>query len=190
MRLRPILFAAAVISVAGVSSTGFAQTPAPPGGLPRDFQSGPQAGPEGAVTVRQGRLGGMGGGMGALPRSRNEVEPWADRTFTRLDANTDGAITGDELAVLSQEPVASLGGGRLRALISRSDANRDARVSQDEFRAGALRAFDRMDANGDGQLSDEEAPRPAAPSGPVAIPMPSAPNPMPMTLPPPDGTGG
>lgn len=131
---------------------------------------------------------GRGGGMGALPHSRAEMEPWAERVFGRLDANADGAITGNELTILTQEPVASMGGGRLRALVSQSDANRDARVTREEFGAGALRAFDRMDANGDGQLSEEERPQPPASQRPLAIPMPAPANPMPMPMP--DASGG
>ena len=129
-----------------------------------------------------------GGGMGALPHSRDEVGPWADRVFGRLDANADGAVTGNELTILTQEPVASMGGGRLRALVSQSDADRDARVTREEFGAGALRAFNRMDANGDGQLSEEERPQPPAPQRPMTIPMPAPANPMPMPMP--DGSSG
>lgn len=129
-----------------------------------------------------------GGGMGMLPRSADGVPAWAGRIFARLDANADGAITGNEMTVLTQEPVASMGGGRLRAMISQSDANRDARVSGEEFEAGALRAFQRMDANGDGQLSDDELPRPPAAARPTAIPMPTQSEPMPMPMP--DGSGG
>lgn len=165
-----IIAASAVLALAPVA---LAQTP-PPGA--------PQAGPPG---MRPGGMGG--GGMGMLPRSADQVEGWADRIFARLDANTDGVITGNELTPLTQAPVASMGGGRLRAMISQSDANRDARVSPDEFRAGALRMFQRMDTNGDGQLSDDEMPRPAQPRA-VTVPMPSQPDPMPMPMP--DGSGG
>jgi hypothetical protein len=137
------------------------------------------------------RPGGMaGGGMGMLPRTADGVPAWADRIFGRLDANADGAVTGNELTPLTQEPIASMGGGRLRAMISQSDANRDARVSREEFGAGALRAFQRMDTNIDGQLSDDELPRPPAAARPMAIPMPAPANPMPMPMPMPDGSGG
>lgn len=184
MRPRSILPATCAVVLLSASAA-FAQTP-PPAGAP---QGPPQGAPQGAPqTVRPGGMGGGGGGMGMLPRTADEVPAWADRVFGRLDANADGAITGNELTVLTQEPVASMGGGRLRAMISQSDANRDARVSQEEFRAGALRAFQRMDANGDGQLSDEELPRPPAAARPMSVPMPAPADPMPMPMP--DGSGG
>lgn len=178
MRLRSILPAAPAVLLLS-ASVAFAQTPPP---------AGPPGAPPGAPqVVRPGGAMG-GGGMGMLPRSAEQVPAWADRVFGRLDASADGSITGNELTVLTQEPVASMGGGRLRAMVSQSDADRDARVSQDEFRAGALRAFQRMDANGDGQLSDDELPRPPAAARPVSIPMPAPADPMPMPMP--DGSGG
>jgi hypothetical protein len=182
MRLRPIPFTAPVVALSLLAPAAFAQTP-PPAAV----QETPAGAP---VVVRPGGMaGGMGGGgMGMLPRSADGVPAWAERIFGRLDANADGAITGNEMTVLTQEPVASMGGGRLRAMISQSDANRDARVSREEFEAGALRAFQRMDANGDGQLSDDEMPRPPAAARPTPIPMPTQPDPMPMPMP--DGSGG
>ncbi|RZJ32479.1 MAG: EF-hand domain-containing protein [Brevundimonas sp.] len=171
MRLRPILLAAPAVMFLSASAA-FAQTPPPPGAPPE----APQA----------GRQGGMA--MGQLPRTADAIPAWSERIFGRLDANADGAVTGNELTILTQEPVASMGGGRLRAMISRSDANRDARVSGEEFAAGATRAFERMDANGDGQLSDDELPQAPAPQRPMAIPMPAPANPMPMPMP--DGSGG
>lgn len=182
MRLRPIPFMAPVVALSLLAPSAFAQTP-PPAAV----QEAPAGAP---VVVRPGGMGGGmgGGGMGMLPRSADGVPAWAERIFGRLDANADGAITGNEMTILTQEPVASMGGGRLRAMISQSDANRDARVSGEEFEAGALRAFQRMDANGDGQLSDDEMPRPPAAARPTPIPMPTQPDPMPMPMP--DGSGG
>ncbi len=128
--------------------------------------------------------GAMAGGGMMPPRSADAVTPWAERLFARLDANQDAAVTGDEMAMLTRPEIASRGGGRLRAMISQSDAIRDARVSQEELAAGALRMFTRMDVNGDGQLADDEMPRPPAPPRPMSIPMPPAQPTMPM----PDGS--
>jgi Ca2+-binding EF-hand superfamily protein len=125
-----------------------------------------------------------GGGMG-LPRTTAEVQAWSERLFTRLDASRDGAVTGDELAVLTGPQAAARGGSRLRAMVARSDASGDARISREELAAGAQRMFERMDRNGDGRLAEDELPRPAARPAPVQPPIP---DPMP-TFPetPPDG---
>ncbi|MDP3802497.1 EF-hand domain-containing protein [Brevundimonas sp.] len=125
-----------------------------------------------------------GGGMG-LPRTAAEVQPWSDRLFTRLDVGQDGAVTGDELTVLTGPQAAARGGSRLRAMVAQSDSSGDARISREELAAGALRMFGRMDRNGDGRLADDELPQP--PSRPAPVPIP-APDPMP-TFPdsPPDG---
>jgi hypothetical protein len=185
MRLRSILFAAPAAALLLLAPAAFAQTP-PPAEAP---QSAPQGPPQGAPQgMRPGGGMGGGGGIGMLPHSIDQIDAWADRVFGRLDANGDGFLTGNELTILTQEPVASMGGGRLRAMISQSDANRDARVSREEFGAGALRAFNRMDTNGDGQLSEDELPRPPAAARPAPIPMPAPSDPMPMPMP--DSSGG
>lgn len=121
--------------------------------------------------------GGQGGGMGPPP-ALADVPAWAGRVFDRLDTNADGAVTGDELAVLSSGPAAAMGGGRMRRMIAQSDASNDGRISREELSAGAERMFRRMDANGDGVLSDEERPRPPAPPRAPSVPMPQ-PEPMP-----------
>ena len=120
-----------------------------------------------------------GGGLGP-PRVLAEAPAWADRLFGRLDANQDAAVTGDELAVLSSGPAAAMGGGRLRRMIAQSDASNDGRISREELIAGTERMFRRMDADGDGVLSDGEMPRPAAPRRPPPLP---APEPEPMPFP-------
>lgn len=127
---------------------------------------------------------GGGGGMGP-PRSADAVGGWADRLFTRLDANQDGAVTGAELTVLTQGEAGARGGARLRAMVSQSDSSGDARISREELAAGARRMFIRMDRNGDGRLADDELPQPPAAARPAPMPAPSA-DPFPMS-PPPDG---
>jgi Ca2+-binding EF-hand superfamily protein len=142
---------------------------------------GPGGGPGGGMGPGMGP-GGMGGGLGAgmltMPRTADAVQPWAERLFARLDGNQDGAITGNELALLANPTVAAMGGSRLRAMIAQSDANRDSRITLEEMTAGAQRAFNRMDLNGDGRLSDTELPQPPARPAPIAIP-PADNNPFP-----------
>ncbi|MFN3930633.1 MAG: EF-hand domain-containing protein [Brevundimonas sp.] len=139
-----------------------------------------------APAAAQTGPGVPGGGMGP-PRALAHVPAWADRLFDRLDANQDGAVTGDELAVLSRGPAGAMGGSRLRRMIGQSDASNDGRISREEMTAGAQRMFNRMDANGDGLLSETERPRPAAPPASPAMPMPAA---EPETMPFPDMAGG
>ena len=138
----------------------------------------PGGGPPGAGRPGGGPGGGgMGGGgaeMFTLPRTDDAVAPWAERLFTRLDANQDALLTGNELALLANPTVAAMGGSRLRAMIAQSDANRDSRISLEEMTAGAQRMFNRMDTNGDGRLSDAELPRPAAPAPPASVNIPPA----------------
>lgn len=152
MTLRPINLIAPVVLFAALAGSAAAQTPPPPGG-------------------------GMGGGM-SLPRTSEEVEPWSARIFTRLDANQDASITGDELAIFANPTVAVMGGSRMRAMIVQSDANRDSRISAEELSAGAQRMFTRMDRNGDGQLADDELPQRPAPPPTVTVP-PADPVPFP-----------
>lgn len=134
------------------------------------------AGPAAAQTGPAPGEGMMGL---APPAALTEVPAWAGRLFDRLDADQDGFITGQEMAVLSRGPMASMGGGALRRVIAQSDASNDGRITRDELVAGAERMFRRLDADGDGVLSDSERPRPPAPPRPVTVPMP-APEPMPM----------
>lgn len=42
--------------------------------------------------------------------------------------------------------------------LARLDSNRDGRIAVDEYQAWMAYAFERMDANGDGILSEEELP--------------------------------
>jgi Ca2+-binding EF-hand superfamily protein len=181
-RFRTMILAADANSDARVSSaewtsaaqqmfermSGAGAGPGRPGGAPPG--AGRPAGPPGG--------GGMGGGGGAEmfspPRAADAVAPWAERLFTRLDANQDASITGNEMAILANPMVASMGGSRLRAMIAQSDSSRDSRISLEEMTAGAQRMFNRMDTNGDGRLSDAELPRPAAPAPPASVNIPPA----------------
>lgn len=160
------------------------------GGTQRMFERmssrGGPGGPGGVPGGGGGGPGMVGGGMMAPPRTADAVAPWSASVMTRLDANQDGSITGNELAVLANPTVAAMGGSRLRAMIVQSDANRDSRINAEELAAGAQRMFNRMDANGDGRLSDDELPQRPAPPPPIAMPPPASTMP---TFPdnPPDG---
>lgn len=117
------------------SETPVAPTSRNAGRLPR----GPRQGPE-------------------QPRTLAEIQIRNARIFARLDANADGAVTDEELATLSSGPMGNRGGGRLREMLSRADTDRNSRITLEELRTGAAARFARMDADGDGVLSDAERP--------------------------------
>lgn len=148
MTHRPLALIAPLVLLLAVAGNAAAQTP-PPGG------------PAGAGMPRAG----MGpNGMMGLPRTGDRVTEWSDRIFTRMDANHDDSITGDELAILANPTVAAMGGSRMRAMIVQSDSDHNSHITAEELAAGSQRMFARMDRNGDGVLSDDELPqRPAAP---------------------------
>lgn len=133
-----------VLAMAGVAA---AQTP-PPG---------------------MGQGGGQGGGMGG-PTTLEAMQARQDQMFTRLDANADDMITGNELAPLTQPPMNQMGGPRIRTMITRADADHNARISRDEMRAAAAALFASLDADHDGLVTPAEraammpAPPAAAPA--------------------------
>jgi len=92
------------------------------------------------------------------PQTLAEMQARNDRIFARLDANADGAITGAELAVLASGPQGGRAGGRIREMFSRADADRNSRITLEEIRDATAGRFARMDADGDGVVTDEERP--------------------------------
>ncbi len=83
--------------------------------------------------------------------SRNEY-PGSDEAFQRLDGNRDGDVSATEVMNSLQRKGTS--GGNL---IDRFDADKDGKVSKDEF-PRSDEQFTRLDANGDGYITEDEAP--------------------------------
>jgi len=113
---------------------------------------------------------GTGPGMRGIPRTADEVRPWAERLFARLDADADGALTEDELAGLDNPAAGGRGGSRFRAMILAADADGDARITVEELTAGAQQMFARMNAAG-GPPGERPpgAPGGAAPGAPPGM---------------------
>jgi Ca2+-binding EF-hand superfamily protein len=112
--------------------------------------------------------------------SAQDATPRADRraeAFAQLDTNSDGSVSADEFAaganrfaradadrngLLSAEEIAAAGqeraARRAAQMIERLDANGDGALSQDEIksRRDPARMFERLDANDDGSVSAEE----------------------------------
>ena len=156
--IRTAFASSAVLVVLAVAGAAMAQTP-PPG------------------------MGGQGGGMGG-PQTLEAMQARQDQMFDRLDVNADGMITGNELAVLTQPPMSQAGGPRMRSMITRADADRNARITRDEMRSAAAALFASLDADHDGLVTPAERAS--------MMPAPPAPAPARMTVPsraPADQTG-
>ncbi|MGD9982436.1 MAG: hypothetical protein AB7T58_17770, partial [Hyphomonadaceae bacterium] len=113
----------------------------------------------------RGGRGHRGGGMHMLARAdanndgnitRDEFLARPIEHFDRLDANNDGVISADERP---QRGERGEGGERRERRADRPnpDTNGDGSFSRAEFTAMGANMFERLDANDDGQVTQEEA---------------------------------
>ena len=86
---------------------------------------------------------------GLISRAEAAALPRLAEHFDAIDANKDGQVSAEELRAAHGKR----GGG----MFKRADANNDGRVSQQEFVARATERFQKLDADGDGYLTQEEA---------------------------------
>ncbi|MEH3105028.1 MAG: ca2+ sensor protein [Sphingomonas phyllosphaerae] len=94
---------------------------------------------------------GDGDGNGVV--TRDEATADADRRFAAMDTNHDGKLTRDERRAWREQrrgPMPRGGGDDARG------GRRDADQTQAEFRARALKRFDRVDTNHDGRIDANE----------------------------------
>jgi len=88
--------------------------------------------------------------------SRDEFVAAAATRFQQIDAHGNGKVTAGQIA---SSPQARERAGRIAArLVKRLDANGDGVVTQDEFLAAASKRFARLDRNGDGFIDAGELP--------------------------------
>lgn len=104
--------------------------------------------------------------LGDATIARSAAEADAGKRFDALDTDHDGSLSAAEMAAGRPQPGpggAAAGnprprrdGGGQRMMGRMADANGDGKITREEFTATALRRFDRMDANHDGQLTSAE----------------------------------
>jgi Ca2+-binding EF-hand superfamily protein len=106
-----------------------------------------------------------GGWMNRGPLSKSEHEARTRERFARIDRNSDGVLdaaeieaaltarTGERRGRMGQAP-----GEMGERLLRRFDADKDGRVTRDEFLAEVRRRFAEMDLNNDGRITDDDLP--------------------------------
>lgn len=85
--------------------------------------------------------------------SRDEFLAMRATSFDKLDANGDGFVTADERPRLA---AAQSGQHDASQFIAQFDTSGDGRIDRDEFLKGPTPLFDRIDADGDGGISQGE----------------------------------
>lgn len=119
----------------------------------------------GALTIVLGGAAWAGGGKwhgGMFERldtnkdervNREEIKPFADKRFTRLDTDGDGVVTTAEIDAHILKRVEK----HRERLLERFDGDGDGKVTRAEYDTQVARMFDRVDTDEDGMVSRHEA---------------------------------
>ena len=87
-------------------------------------------------------------------RARTQMAQRVEQEFTRLDTDKNGQLSRVEFRGAAPAVRANPGAGA--AVIQRLDANKDGKISAEEFSAPLLAGFDRIDTDKNGTISDAE----------------------------------
>jgi Ca2+-binding EF-hand superfamily protein len=79
-------------------------------------------------------------------------------TFADVDANSDGAVTADELGKM-RKPQDGKGGPDDKNHLARFDTDKDGKISAAEWTAQGDKIFARLDDNKDGKITKDEMPK-------------------------------
>jgi Ca2+-binding EF-hand superfamily protein len=86
--------------------------------------------------------------------SLDEFKAARAEAFSKRDRNGDGAL--DETDLTRGQAARPRLRAAMKQRLDAFDANQDGKVTQEEFVAGGIRAFERADTNGDGALDANE----------------------------------
>lgn len=122
-----------------------------------------------APGERGHRMGPMFGGWGEMGKGRwarhamteEEFDANTRARFARIDRNGDGAIDAAEVEAAQQQRAARRKERferRGERLIGRFDADRDGKVTRDEFMKFVSDRFAEFDLNSDGRINDDDLP--------------------------------
>lgn len=87
--------------------------------------------------------------------TRQEFDAGRAAMFARMDADGNGQLTAEERRAGRH----ARGGRHGRGHLSGADANDDGNITRDEFLARPIAHFERLDANNDGVISADERPQ-------------------------------
>ena len=112
------------------------------------------------VTASTGKSVKSSRRLMSLDNDKNGVVSKAEYLAPRIadhkefDTNKDGFIDATEIAAHLQEPAQF----RTKRLLKRVDANRDGKISREEFEQGPRDTFANRDINNDGKLNADDKP--------------------------------
>lgn len=127
-----------------------------------------------SATGERGRMGGPlhfgGWGEGRfggkwrehrLPRTQEEYDARTRERFARLDRNGDGVIDAAEIEADFAQRMRRRSGMHEhmgQRVLRRFDADRDSKVTKEEFIAGIRNRFAQLDLDNDGKITDADLP--------------------------------
>lgn len=90
--------------------------------------------------------------------SADEMREAMTARFTAADADGNGALSADELETIIEARLAERGARMVERMLARRDADGSGDLSLEELAQGQPRQamFDRLDADGDGAISEAE----------------------------------
>lgn len=92
--------------------------------------------------------------------TREEMTAWREARFKAADANGDGALEPQEMAAAMTARMQADIAQRARVMVARGDENGDGKLSMEEAANGReARMFDRLDRNDDGKVDKSELKR-------------------------------